>query len=123
MLEMGKPVKIVDLAKQMIQLAGYTPNKEIKIKFIGTRPGEKLSEELVAIGENRFPTPHEKIKLLKSHSIKNTDFAEKVEELCLKLTHVEPLKLRHALFEVMTTNLLPSAEKEKSQESKQTKEK
>ena len=123
MLEMGKPIKIVDLAKQMIQLAGYTPDKEIKIKFVGARPGEKLSEELVDIGEKRFPTPHEKIKLLKSHALKNTDFAEKVEELCLKLTHVEPLKLRHALFEIMTTNLLPSAEKEKSQESKQTKEK
>ena len=123
MLEMGKPVKIVDLAKQMIQLAGYTPDKEIKIKFVGARPGEKLSEELVDIGENRFPTPHEKIKLLKSHAIKTTDFAEKVEELCLESMHLEPLKLRHALFKVMTTNFLPSVEKEQSQNSKQIKEK
>ena len=104
MLEMGKPVKISDLAEQMIRLAGYTPNSEIKIKYIGIRPGEKLSEELIDSRENAFPTPHEKIKLLKSHEVLGKDFVEKIDSLCKRATELEPLKLRHALFELVTTD-------------------
>ena len=63
-LDMGKPVKIVDLARQLIQLSGFTPDKDIRIEFTGLRPGEKLFEELSYEGEHIAPTRHPKIMRL-----------------------------------------------------------
>jgi FlaA1/EpsC-like NDP-sugar epimerase len=61
--DMGKPVKIIDLATKMIRLAGFTPNKEIKIEVVGLRPGEKLFEELLNNTAKTLPTHHEKITI------------------------------------------------------------
>ena len=61
--DMGKSVKIVELAKKMIRLAGLIPNQDIKIQFSGLRPGEKLFEELLNDNENAMPTHHEKIMI------------------------------------------------------------
>ena len=61
--DMGKSVKIIELAKRMIRLAGLTPNQDIKIEFSGLRPGEKLFEELLNNHENTMPTHHEKIMI------------------------------------------------------------
>jgi FlaA1/EpsC-like NDP-sugar epimerase len=61
--DMGEPVKILDLAKKMIRLAGFTPNKEIEIKIIGLRPGEKLFEELLNDTSKTLPTHNEKIMI------------------------------------------------------------
>jgi FlaA1/EpsC-like NDP-sugar epimerase len=61
--DMGKPVKIIDLAKTMIRLAGLVPHQDIKIEFTGLRPGEKLFEELLNDNENTMPTHHEKIMI------------------------------------------------------------
>ncbi|WP_118195345.1 polysaccharide biosynthesis protein [Albibacterium indicum] len=63
--DMGKPVKIIDMAKKMIQLAGFEEGKDIKIVFSGLRPGEKLYEELLATAELTLPTHHEKISIAK----------------------------------------------------------
>ena len=63
-LDMGKPVKIVDLAKQMIALSGLTPGEDIEIQFTGLRPGEKLYEELSHGGESVTATAHPKIARL-----------------------------------------------------------
>ena len=63
--DMGKPVKIVDLAKNMISLAGFEPGKDIQILFSGLRPGEKLYEELLSTKENTIPTGHKKISVAK----------------------------------------------------------
>src|SRR5690606_8019959 len=63
-LDMGEPVKIVDLAKDLIRLSGYEPGKDIEIVFTGVRPGEKLFEELVNDGESVRQTEHEKIRAL-----------------------------------------------------------
>ena len=63
--DMGEAVKIVDLAIRMIKLAGLTPDKDIKIKFTGLRPGEKLYEEVLSNEENTIRTSHEKIRLAK----------------------------------------------------------
>ena len=60
--DMGKPVRIVDLAEKMIQLAGLTRGRDIDIVFTGLRPGEKLTEELFSEEENLVPTHHEKIR-------------------------------------------------------------
>lgn len=61
--DMGEPVKIMDLAIRMIKLAGYTPNKHIKIKITGLRPGEKLYEELLNDECKTLPTHHKKIMI------------------------------------------------------------
>nr|WP_231385410.1 MULTISPECIES: nucleoside-diphosphate sugar epimerase/dehydratase [unclassified Flavobacterium] len=61
--DMGKPVKIIDLANKMIKLAGFVPDKEIKIEIVGLRPGEKLYEELLNDTSKTLPTYHEKIMI------------------------------------------------------------
>jgi FlaA1/EpsC-like NDP-sugar epimerase len=66
MLNMGEPVKIVDLAKELIRLSGYEVNKDIEIVFTGLRPGEKLFEELFIDGEKYEPTQHEKLFIVKN---------------------------------------------------------
>ncbi|MDB9374356.1 polysaccharide biosynthesis protein [Nodularia sphaerocarpa] len=68
MLNMGKPVKIVDLAKELIRLSGYEVNKDIDILFTGLRPGEKLFEELFIEGEEYEKTEHEKLLVVKNAS-------------------------------------------------------
>jgi FlaA1/EpsC-like NDP-sugar epimerase len=60
-LEMGEPVRIIDLARNMIRLAGYEPDTDIAIEVVGIRPGEKIHEELFNPGERPQPTPAEKI--------------------------------------------------------------
>ncbi|MGH2581507.1 MAG: polysaccharide biosynthesis protein [Anaerolineales bacterium] len=62
MLDMGKPVKILELAKDLIHLSGLRPNEDIAIEFSGLRPGEKLSEELNEPGAEYFPTDHPDIR-------------------------------------------------------------
>ena len=61
--DMGKPVKIIDLAKKMIKLAGFVPDKDIMIKVVGLRPGEKLYEELLNDTSKTIPTYHNKIMI------------------------------------------------------------
>jgi len=67
-LDMGNPVRIIDLAKSMIKLSGLT-EEDIKIKFVGLRPGEKLYEEILVQGENILPTRHEKIFIAKTKKV------------------------------------------------------
>jgi FlaA1/EpsC-like NDP-sugar epimerase len=61
--DMGEPVKIADLARQMIKLSGYEPDKDIKIEYTGLRPGEKLYEELLTDREKTLPTYNAKVKI------------------------------------------------------------
>lgn len=68
-LDMGKPVKIVDLACDLIELSGFTPYSDIKIKYTGIRPGEKLFEELLTAEEGTNATKHEKIYVANSNAI------------------------------------------------------
>jgi len=64
-LDMGKPVRILDLALNMIRLAGLEPYEDIEIRFVGLRPGEKLYEEIMTEGENIVPTYHKKIRIFR----------------------------------------------------------
>ena len=67
-LDMGEPVKIVDMARNMIRLSGFTED-EIRIQFTGLRPGEKLYEELLADSEETLETPHEKLRIARSRPV------------------------------------------------------
>ena len=78
---MGEPVKILDLAEKMIRLAGYEPDKDIKIQFSGIRPGEKLFEELVDDRDEAIETFHKKIKVLQSNREMHDDYNGQIEEL------------------------------------------
>ena len=80
-LDMGTPVKIVDMARDLIRRSGFKPGVDIEIKFIGLRPGEKLYEELITEGEGIVRTPHEKIFVLKGVSEDVKWLYEKIGEL------------------------------------------
>lgn len=79
--DMGKSVKIVDLAKKMIQLSGFVPDKDIKIEFTGLRPGEKLYEELLTKNENTIPTYHEKILIAKTRVYDFNEIQTQISQL------------------------------------------
>ena len=79
--DMGKSVKIVDLAQKMIKLSGCIPNQDIEIKFTGLRPGEKLYEELLNDLENTLPTHHKKIMIAKVRDNNFDNVAEQLQKL------------------------------------------
>lgn len=79
--DMGESVRIDDLARRMIQLAGYTPDVDIKIHYSGLRPGEKLYEEVLSDHENTLPTNHSRIRIAKVREYDYTDALSATEEL------------------------------------------
>ncbi len=79
--DMGKPVKIIDLAHNMIKLAGFVPNDEIKIEVVGLRPGEKLYEELLTDASTTLPTHHQKIMIAKVGSENYISLKDEILEL------------------------------------------
>lgn len=87
--DMGKPVKIIDLANKMIRLAGFVPEKEIPIKVVGLRPGEKLFEELLNDSAKTLPTHHEKIMI--AIETFNDDFKTLEEQLNILNSETENL--------------------------------
>jgi FlaA1/EpsC-like NDP-sugar epimerase len=112
--DMGKPVKIIDLARKMIKLAGYVPDKEIKIEIVGLRPGEKLFEELLNDTSKTIPTYHEKIMIAEEiqdefeslHAdieslIDNADFLGN-DEIVMKMKKIVPeFKSMNSTFELL----------------------
>ncbi len=83
--EMGKPIKIADLAHQMIRLSGLVPEKDIKVVFTGLRPGEKIHEELLTENENTIPTHHPKIKIARVQGFNNKELITKINTLGISL--------------------------------------
>ena len=81
LLDMGKQVKIVDLARKLISLSGFRPDEDIKIKFVGLRPGEKLYEELLVEAEGVSKSAHEKIWVLNGEAPDRDDTAGLVASL------------------------------------------
>ena len=79
--DMGEPVKIIELAKKMIRLAGLVPERDIKIKTIGLRPGEKLYEELLNDNSKTVPTHNSKIMITKDTCADYDLLFNKVDEL------------------------------------------
>jgi len=86
--DMGKSIKIFDLAKKMIRLSGFKYPEDIDIKVVGLRPGEKIYEELLANDENTTKTHHEKIMIAKVNTTKCEENKTLIEELCnISLSH------------------------------------
>ncbi|HWA32473.1 MAG TPA: polysaccharide biosynthesis protein, partial [Cyclobacteriaceae bacterium] len=77
--DMGKSIKILDLAKKMIRLSGLEPDRDIEVHFTGLREGEKLFEELLSNRENTIPTHHEKILIAKVSEYSYQDINKYVE--------------------------------------------
>ncbi len=107
--DMGKPVKIADLAVNMIRLSGLEPGKDIKIEYTGLRPGEKLYEELLSTGEEIIPTHHEKIKKAK---VERTDFKTEVLTVITSLKNVYGMSEQDVveLFELLVPKYKSSKE-------------
>lgn len=91
--DMGKPVKILDLAERMIKLSGYTPGIDIKIDFIGLRPGEKLYEELLTNNSTTIPTHHEKIMISRDPLMKFEDIDILCSQIILSAMNKDSLKI------------------------------
>jgi FlaA1/EpsC-like NDP-sugar epimerase len=80
-LDMGTPIKIDDMARDLIRLCGFEPEEDIPIEYVGLRPGEKLYEELITEGEGIVPTSHEKIMVLRGQVCDQTLLNGKIDEL------------------------------------------
>jgi len=78
---MGEPVRIVDLAQQMIRLAGMVPERDIQIEYIGLRPGEKLHEELFHDAEATMPTANPALRLAAPRTADYAILARSIDEL------------------------------------------
>ena len=94
--EMGRPVKIADMARRMIELSGFDPDKEISIIYTGLRPGEKLYEELLSNKENTLPTAHNKIRVAKVREYNYFDVVNelnKLNELAARVNIPEMVKM------------------------------
>tara|TARA_R110001583_G_scaffold8896_2_gene41964 strand:- start:10622 stop:12694 length:2073 start_codon:yes stop_codon:yes gene_type:complete len=106
--DMGKPVKILDLAKKMIQLAGLKLNVDIHIIFTGLRPGEKLYEELLARNENTLPTHNEKIMIgqVRSHNFDevNTAITEIINYLNIENNEMLVARMKSLVPEFISKN-------------------
>jgi FlaA1/EpsC-like NDP-sugar epimerase len=106
-LEMGEPIKIVDLARDMIQLAGLKPDEDIKIEFTGVRPGEKLFEELASMLDNTVPSNHEHVRLFVNDLRPQFDFDAWVRSLAEICSARDTARLVAALRE-MVVDYTPS---------------
>ncbi|WP_374710460.1 polysaccharide biosynthesis protein [Chryseobacterium vietnamense] len=91
--DMGKPVKILDLAERMIKLSGYTPGIDIKIDFIGLRPGEKLYEELLTDNATTIPTHHEKIMISRDPLMEFEDIENLSKQIILAAMNKNSLQI------------------------------
>lgn len=101
-LDMGEPVKIVDLAMNLIRLSGYIPGEEIEIKFTGLRPGEKLYEELLMKEEGMQDTANKLIHIGKPIQINEDEFVQQLEEL-EKICEFEPDDIRSFIKRIVPT--------------------
>ena len=94
-LDMGEPIRIVDLAREMIRLSGYEPDKDVPIVFTGPRPGEKFSEELLTAEEGTVATRHQKIFVAHLNS------QASMEDLREQLARLQEAAERHAGDEII----------------------
>ena len=95
-LDMGTPIKIIDMARDLIRLSGFEPEVDIPIEYIGLRPGEKLYEELITEGEGVVPTDHKHILVLHGESCHLEDLSLKIEKLKLYAIQQDVEQIRNS---------------------------
>jgi len=107
-LEMGKSIKIVHLAEELIKQAGLKPNEDIKIRFTGLRPGEKMFEELRGQNEEALNTFHQSIKVLKSNSVSvHNHIARDVQELVRLTRNFDRTAIKKQLRKIVPEYMPP----------------
>ena len=110
-LDMGKPVKIYDLAENLIKLSGYEPHVEIPIEITGLRPGEKLYEELLMDEEGLTETRHQKIFIGQPGDFELTTVKAQIQDLLQVATTKGIQELKNKLKEVVPTYQEPDHHK------------
>lgn len=119
--DMGEPVKIADLAVNMIKLAGLVPNKDVNVVFTGLRPGEKLYEELLNEKETTVPTYHEKIKIAKVVAGRYKEVLEDIETLTNLCKQGDNYKLVAKMKQMVPEFISNNSEYAKLDENKERK--
>ena len=120
MLDMGQPVKILDLAESMIRLSGYIPYKDIDIKEIGLRPGEKLYEELLVKTEELDKTENSLIFIERDVPLSDDELKEKLDLLRQAVGSGSDEETRAALMKAVPTFHTPAEVNEKYYETPKT---
>ncbi|MGG7178140.1 polysaccharide biosynthesis protein [Clostridium paraputrificum] len=115
-LDMGDPVRIYDLAESLIRLSGYEPHKEIQIKVVGLRPGEKLYEELLMDEEGLTQTEHKKIFIGKPGRYSYSEISSKVDKLLQVAHNSDTNVIKEELKKVVPTYHNPKDCKKEDQE-------
>lgn len=100
-LDMGEPVKIIDLARDLIRLSGLVPGKDIEIKFTGIRPGEKLYEEILTAEEGTNTTRHERIYVGKPNDLDPERFWQDLAYLEKWVTTADGIKVVEKLYQML----------------------
>jgi FlaA1/EpsC-like NDP-sugar epimerase len=98
---MGTSIKIADMAVDLIRLSGFEPDVDIKIEYVGLRPGEKLYEELITEGEGILPTSHEKIMVLKGADCNLQMLNEKIDDIIKLARSQDGEKIKDKLREIV----------------------
>lgn len=101
LLDMGKSVRIQDMARDLIRLHGLEPDKDVSIVYTGLRPGEKLYEELITEGEGIVETMHEKIRVIRGQHCNQNELDPKIEELLTVASTYDPKKVKEHLKNIV----------------------
>ena len=101
LFDMGEPVKILDLARELIRLSGLQPDEDIEIVYTGLRPGEKLYEELLLDAEGVLPTPHEKICVAQSAAPPYLELVERMDDLVADAKALDLVAVREKLRQLV----------------------
>jgi FlaA1/EpsC-like NDP-sugar epimerase len=108
LLDMGEPVKIVDLAKELITLSGFRPGEDIEIVFTGLRPGEKLFEELRIEGEDMQRTRHPKISIWKNIPMDRAVLRAEIASLIDAAERQDAMELPHRIKALVPEYAMPA---------------
>jgi FlaA1/EpsC-like NDP-sugar epimerase len=108
-LDMGEPIRIVDLAHRLIRLSGLEPEKDIRIEFTGVRPGEKLYEELSSLFEDTVPTPNPYVRIVVGERSAHADFLAQIQALHAICQHRDAGRALEAI-RIMVPDYTPSTE-------------